>query len=116
MRSISKLKGGFTFAMHGAGAYSGCVHTNTREAFEYWRKRGVNVFEIDVGVDDNYEEGIAFAHLMNRDTDWICKELNPRLVDPDKCNICQIHIRPSYYAIIRYFYVFEGRPRPNHYV
>lgn len=82
------MKGGFTFAMHGAGAYSGCVHTNTREAFEYWRKRGVNVFEIDVGVDDNYEEGIAFAHLMNRDTDWICKELNPRLVDPDyKINV-----------------------------
>ena len=69
--------------MHGAGAYYGCTHTNSKEAFEYWYKKGIKVFEIDVGIDENYNEGIAFAHRLKRDGDWLHKEVNPRHVKAD---------------------------------
>ncbi len=61
--NISELKGSYNYAMHGNGAYKGLRQTNTREAFEYWHKKGVKVFEIDFArtSDDKY---VAIAHTV----------------------------------------------------
>ncbi len=83
MRSVSQLKGAFSFAMHGAGAIYGCTHTNTKEAFRFWYDKGIKIFEIDVGIDDNYEDGIAFAHFMEREGDWLHKEVIPSRIKAD---------------------------------
>lgn len=64
MRTLSDLKGGFFYAMHGCGAYRGVTHSNTKEPLQYWRQQGVNIFEIDVSktADDEY---VALAHGLS---------------------------------------------------
>lgn len=51
--------------MHGNGAYKGLRQTNTLDAMEYWYKKGVRIFEIDMAktADEAY---VAVAHYLNK--------------------------------------------------
>lgn len=65
LTSVSQLKQGFHYAMHGGGAYKGLRQTNTLEAIEYWYRKGVRIFELDMAQtsDGDY---VALAHSLNR--------------------------------------------------
>lgn len=65
MISVHQLKGSFSYAMHGNGAYKGLRQTNTREAMEYWYAKGIRIFEIDMAktADEDY---VAVAHYLNK--------------------------------------------------
>lgn len=80
MRTVFELKNGFEYAMHGNGAYKGLRQTNTLDAMQYWHRKGVRIFEIDMArtADERY---VAVAHYMN------CKDLGRlELFDlPEKC-------------------------------
>lgn len=66
MRTIYDLKGQFTYAMHGCGAYRGILHSNSADAFDYWRNRGENVYEVDVALAaDGFH--VAVAHGLSDD-------------------------------------------------
>lgn len=62
--TIEDLQQGFHYCMHGLGAYSGLRQTNTLEALDYWYKKGVRVFEMDIAkTEDN--EYVAVAHTVD---------------------------------------------------
>ena len=64
--TIYDLKGKFTYAMHGCGAYRGILHSNSAEAFDYWRLGGANIFEIDVALASDGHH-VAVAHGLTDD-------------------------------------------------
>ena len=41
--------------MHACGMYNGTMFTNSLEAFEYWWKKGIKLFEIDIDRTDDGE-------------------------------------------------------------
>lgn len=63
--TVNDLKNTYQYAMHGNGAYKGLRQTNTLNAMEYWYKKGVRIFEIDMArTTDN--EYVAVAHYLNK--------------------------------------------------
>ena len=62
--TVHELKGKFNYCMHGLGAFAGVRQTNTKEAFLRWYKKGVKVFEFDIGktTDNKY---VAVAHTVD---------------------------------------------------
>ncbi len=59
-----ELKNGFCYGMHGCGFYKGVYHVNAYEPFKYWRKKGVEVMEIDIAKTSD-SLFVALAHLLN---------------------------------------------------
>lgn len=57
--NINSLRGSFNYAMHGCGAYRGILHSNSKEAYNHWKKK-VNIFEVDV-VETADGDFILFA-------------------------------------------------------
>ena len=65
MKTVFDLQNGFSYAMHGNGAYKGLRQTNTQDAMLYWYHKGVRIFEIDMArTSDN--QYAAVAHYMSR--------------------------------------------------
>lgn len=64
--NVYDLKGNFTYAMHGCGAYQGILHSNSVDALEYWRRKGVKFFEIDVALASDGCH-VAIAHGLSDD-------------------------------------------------
>lgn len=62
--TVHELKDKFNYCMHGLGAFAGVRQTNTKEAFLRWYKKGVKVFEFDIGktTDNKY---VAVAHTVD---------------------------------------------------
>lgn len=64
--TVYELKNSFQYAMHGLGAYKGLRQTNSIDAFEYWYKKGVKIFEIDMAKAEKGKY-VAVAHDLK---DW----------------------------------------------
>lgn len=62
--TVHELKGKFNYCMHGLGAFAGVRQTNTKEAFLRWYKKGVKVFEFDIGKTDD-SKYVAVAHTVD---------------------------------------------------
>lgn len=62
--TINDLNKGFHYCMHGLGAYKGLRQTNTLEALDYWYKKGVRVFELDIAITDDCQY-VAVAHTVD---------------------------------------------------
>lgn len=64
---VADLKGSFYYAMHGCGAFRGILHSNSKDAYQYWRNK-VRIFETDV-VETDDEQFVLFAShgLTNQD-------------------------------------------------
>lgn len=62
--TITDLSKGFHYCMHGLGAYKGLRQTNTLEALNYWYKKGVRVFELDIAITDD-NQYFAVAHTVD---------------------------------------------------
>ena len=58
------LRQGFHYCMHGLGAYKGLRQTNTLEALDYWYKKGVRVFEMDIAMTED-DQFVAVAHSVD---------------------------------------------------
>lgn len=56
---VTDLQGAFSYAMHGCGAYRGILHSNSKEAYQYWGNK-VRLFETDV-VETEDEQFVLFA-------------------------------------------------------
>lgn len=63
--SIDDLKNEFSYAMHGGGSLYGKLQTNSRDAFEKWRKEGNTIFEFDLAISDD-DQIVAIAHHLNK--------------------------------------------------
>lgn len=63
-QKMKKNKPDIQYCMHGLGAYKGLRQTNTIEAFKYWYKKGVRIFELDMAIT---EDGcyVAVAHSVD---------------------------------------------------
>lgn len=57
--TIENLRGNFTYAMHGCGAFRGILHSNSKEAYNHWKNK-VKVFETDV-VETEDSQFVLFA-------------------------------------------------------
>ena len=63
--NIQDYKSGFHIGMHGLGMVYGIPHSNSQEALEYWKAKGINFFEVDIAITDD-DEYILLAHDVNR--------------------------------------------------
>lgn len=66
MRTVSDLKDTCQYGMHACGYYAGTKHSNTLDGMNYWRKKGVNIIEVDISrtTDGKF---VALAHGMNKE-------------------------------------------------
>lgn len=68
--NVKDFKTGFHIGMHGLGMINGIPHTNSKEAFEYWKEHGIQFFEADIAVTDD-KQYVLLAH--NTTAKDLCK-------------------------------------------
>lgn len=54
------------YGMHAMGMWRGQTYTNSKEAFGFWHKKGVNIFEVDVSLDIHGKYVLSHSFLDNK--------------------------------------------------